>query len=459
MTGSARATGRWAIGILLAALAVRLVLWSVSPPSNANDDHLGPIGYYATNLARPAPDACWQCYQPPLYYAVSAALLRGAYRISGDYRTAWRSVQLLGVLLSVAQLALVWRILSLAGSDAPGPRLGALAVLAFLPREIYTAVFVSNDGLLIFCVTLSVVLYLEALRRGWRGIRGAHLAALLSGVAAAAWTKQHGLVAALLPVSLVLWERRACLANAAGPAWRLRRPARLALLCLGLLFVGGDELIRLATTGQLLLSNQHFFDWPKVQPPGSVEAISFFDLRLGSLLFEPTRAPATVDSFWTELFAKLWFDYDPKFMTGTPAAHAVAAAAYGVGFAVSLVWGLGLLVALRRWRAAPERLALVALQLAYLAVPLLQTLRFPYYSSMKAVFALPAVSISALFLSFGFDWMWRRRSTRIAACALVLGLGLVVTAQAVLTTQEIEQALYTSWKGRKLWAPPEDWRP
>ena len=92
-----RRTALWVLGILLAGAALRLAVWWVSPPINAFDDHLEPIALYATQWSRPAPDACWQCYQPPLYYALSAGVLRLSHLISGDFWTAWRSVQLLSV--------------------------------------------------------------------------------------------------------------------------------------------------------------------------------------------------------------------------------------------------------------------------------------------------------------------------------------------------------------------------
>ena len=81
----ARRTVLWVLGILLVGAALRLAVWWVSPPINAFDDHLEPIALYATQWTRPAPDACWQCYQPPLYYAVSVLFARplsGA--VSGD---------------------------------------------------------------------------------------------------------------------------------------------------------------------------------------------------------------------------------------------------------------------------------------------------------------------------------------------------------------------------------------
>jgi uncharacterized membrane protein YwaF len=114
-------------------------------------------------------------------------------------------------------------------------------------------------------------------------------------------------------------------------------------------------------------------------------------------------------------------------------------------------------LAVWRWRSAFERLVLVAVQLAFLAVPLVQTLRFPYFSSMKATFFLPAVSLATVFLSLGFEEMWRKRGLRIPVLCFVALLGIAAVTQVVLIVQDIENALITSYQGGKLWRFPPPW--
>lgn len=424
---------------------MRLLLFAWSPAINAFDDHKEAVALWA-GLSRPAVDACWQCYQPPAYYVVSAAVLRAAAAVSGDNETAWRAVQLLSVLFSLGMLALGWRILELAGPRAAGPRLCAFAVLVFLPRDVYGAVFLSNDAMLAFAVTLAVWIHLEAAARG--GGLG-WLAALLLATTLAAWTKQHGLITLLLPPALLLALRR----GDRPPDTR----RGIALLALGLLVAAGDEIYRTAVTGHLLVSNQHYFDWPSVQRPGSVAATSFFDLRLSSLFRYPWHSDATVDSFWTQVFGRLWFDFDPKFLIDTPATRTLAAARYALGLPLSLAFLLGLGLALRRWRGAPERLALVALQLAFLAVPVVQTLRLPYWSSMKATFFLPAAPIAAVLLSLAFERMWRARPLRLAILACCAALAVLAAWECALVREQIFEALRRSYLEGKLWPYPPGW--
>jgi len=236
-----RRTALWVLGILLAGAALRLAIWWVSPPVNAFDDHLEPIALYATQWSRPAPDACWQCYQPPLYYALSAGVLRLSHLLTGDFWTAWRSVQLLSIVFSLLQLAIAWRLLTLVGARGLAPRLCALAVLALLPRDIYTAVFVSNDAALGLAVSLAVLLYLEAMQRGCEGRWALRLAALFAAACGAAWTKQSGLIAAILPVAFAIWWECQCSRRTPeGGVDRGRLVRVFAWLALGLAIVGAD---------------------------------------------------------------------------------------------------------------------------------------------------------------------------------------------------------------------------
>ena len=46
------------------------------------------------------------------------------------------------------------------------------------------------------------------------------------------------------------------------------------------------------------------------QWPGELSRVSFFSLRLHKLLARPWQHLDVVDSFWTQLYAKLWFDHD-----------------------------------------------------------------------------------------------------------------------------------------------------
>ena len=48
----------------------------------------------------------------------------------------------------------------------------------------------------------------------------------------------------------------------------------------------------------------------RYQPPGSLSKVSFTSLRYVELLRHPWLHMAHADSFWTELYGRMWFDYE-----------------------------------------------------------------------------------------------------------------------------------------------------
>lgn len=362
-----------AVAIVLLGTLLRFGLAWVNPPGNTFDDHLEPIARLATDLRRLAPDECWQCYQPPAYYLAAAGTLRWLGGLGVEPRHAWKGVQGLGAAASSVSLALIGLLLARLPGATTLPRLGALALLAILPRDLYAAAAIGNDSWLEMAVSIAAL----GFALFWEGRRSrTGLALLVVGVVLAAWTKQSGLVTLIL----------------LGLAWFRPRATRAArwLLVAATLLALGDEAWRTAQSGVLLVSNQHF-DYrarSERQPPGRVEAETFLTFRIGELMRRPTLAGTTVDSFWTQIFGRFWFDYEPRFLPPTPAMHGLARALYALGLGALAALVAGSLWIVRRgtlW----ERGVLLLLP-AFLGAAMLQTLRFPHFSSMKAVFVLPA---------------------------------------------------------------------
>jgi hypothetical protein len=187
-----------------------------------------------------------------------------------------------------------------------------------------------------------------------------------------------------------------------------------------------------------LASNQLYFDYAAGQPPGDLSAVGFFDLRLRGLLQEVFMGPQTLSSWWTELFARLWFDYERRFFPVANSAMALGRTMYALGLAAVLTVVGGL--SARAWKRQFERrdVALLAILLGFLAVPLVQTLRYPVYSSMKAAFILPAAPIMGLALCWGIEGLGTTRAARwwsvlLVALLLVWGLAHGVAAVAFNT--------------------------
>jgi hypothetical protein len=69
---------------------------------------------------------------------------------------------------------------------------------------------------------------------------------------------------------------------------------------------------------------------------------------------------------------------------------------------------------------------LVLVVIGFLCAPLLQTIRFPYYSSMKATFVLPSIAAMAPFVAHGLDVVLNNKVVVARyVIVVVVALGLV----------------------------------
>lgn len=412
-----------ALVLTVGALA-RFGLAGVNPPNNAYDNHLEPVAHYAFELERPAPHECWQCYQPPVYYSLSAVVLTAVYGTTGDSDAAWEAVQWISALASVGTLILTLMILRLYLPERPLAQAGGLTLLAILPRALYTASSTGNDALLVFFTTAAVYFFARLHRddQPMFAVAGLGVAAVL-----AAWTKQSGLVVlALVAFAAVRVSRQRTTASASG--WIL---CALVLVCV---LAVADEVWRTYTTGVPLASNQHFEPraWSEGQFPGHVSWSTFVSFLPGRLLEHPTLDPSTVDSFWTQLFARTWFDFEPRFLPVSASTEWLAKVLYVTGLFVTIIVAAGAVRLFHSGPASARKLLLVPL--GFVGATFLQTLRFPYFSSMKALFILPAVSVGSLCFAFGIDSLRTRplaRRTLVGGLCLLLLVGLVHWATAV----------------------------
>lgn len=439
-------TRRIFAAIMLCGAVLRLGMWAINPPNNTYDDYLEPIALIAREHRLPAANECWECYQPPLYLVVSSVLLTGSLQATGSYWGSWRIVQCVSVGASLVTLWFIWRILLLVGPRAAGPRLLAIAVLAFLPRDIFLASFVGSDAVLAALVTCASYLYLRIVSSE-DAVSMGQLAALGIAVVAASWTKQHGALALILLGGVAIHA-----ATKKGS----KSPSPLALsLCLLVITIPLallPEIVRFVETGRVLVSNQHFYNYAEAQPPGSVDAVAFWDLRPRALVAAPFMDTSTLDSLWTEIYARLWFDYEPRVLADTPVTQVIGRFAYATGLVPCMLWIVGLVVVLR-FGGTFGVWTLLLIQVCFLAVPILQTVRFPHFSSMKADFVVPAAAGAVTLVAIGADACWRYRRLRALLIGATVAIGVVATAQLWAAYQYLDLALSRGpvWRFPQLW--------
>lgn len=414
------------VGLIVLGSILRLTLFGVSPPNNGYDDHLEPMHVYAQDFSRPALFQCWECYQPPVYYYTGALFFKISKGLGGDNLTNWKAVQLINPLLSILSLIIAYQILLLFKLQN---RLIALVLsfIALLPRDIFTSVMVGNDTMLAFFTVLAFYVFLKTLRALKKGNSVGYWFVTLVVIAAlGSLTKQHGLLIHLFPgiVVLLLCKK----------AFRKMLYWAIPILLLGTLLSLSDEVWKYRESGELLVSNQNYFDYAKKQYPGSLDKVEFFTFRIVSLYQEPAISEKTSASFCTELFARTFYDYEWRFIS--PKIPLSRKMAY-MGYTVGLTWLVFFTIIIVSWvkvngRATLKenlyttipKLAPILAAFLFMLVPFLQTLRYPYFSSMKSMFMLPGLIL--VILKIGSLVKYSRLAQRLGSFMIILNIAYAI---------------------------------
>ena len=393
--------------LIVMGLMLRACLWALNPPDNTYDfhHHKKVIRIYAEEKARPAPDRCWQCYQPPLFYMISASIFELSNNLPLLKNEPWKITQGLNLLLSGLNLMLLLYLFRLLGVRL-WLRLLILSLAVILPRDLYTAAMMSNDYLLIFFTTASACLFVRCIKQLRVSGSLSPPTFLMLGVTVilGALTKQHGLLLLVFPLYLSFLMLK---------SYSLKK----AFYVIGALVIiiglsGSSELWLYNQTGTFLVSNQAFFDHhSEGQKPGALNKVEFTSFRLSALFEDPFQTATTKRSLPTNLFARLWYDHENRFMVrDTNFSMTAGRIAYGFGLiwtiaAICIVGYYGFYHARRKVLSAfklrqSALFPLVVISTLFLLVPVVQTLRLPYFSSMKALFYLPAIPVMLALLGY-----------------------------------------------------------
>ena len=387
---------RFIVLLLCLGICFRVILFLVNPPNNSYDDHMEVIQLYSEDFERPLPFECWQAYQPPAYYYIGAIFLKCADFLGLKGACKWKIVQSINCILSLLVLVLFSKILTKIGVNN-GLKILYLSFLAFLPRDIFTSLMVGNDYLLIFS-SVAVLFYFVKLlktkpeiskRLTLLNFLGLSFFALLGS-----FTKQHGLLLLILPISITishLYINR-----------RFVLTTLMPILIVVLVFASSDELWKYKQTGHFLVSNQDYYDYAENQFPGPLNGVRFFSFELNKLLENPFISRETSASLPTEIFARIFFDYEWRFLN--PNRYFTYYVGR-LGYLLGIIWLLYFSISTYFWvknnytqhlKSKGDLINYISLFLVgilFTLVPVVQTIRYPYFSSMKAMFIVPGIII------------------------------------------------------------------
>ena len=407
--------------LFLAGVALRLLLCWANPPENTFDDHFEPIFAIMKTGSIPAKDACFQCYQPPVFYWTSAMVGKAALAAGASHEAMMKLLQFLVCGAGILTVALCYPILNrFPLSDFA--RVIAFGTVCLLPRHLYMSAMHGNDAFSYLLVALTVYLMLLAAERGFPGPL-----ALAAGSAAtlAVFTK-HTALAVLPAMTAAIVEARR------REAFRSHR--QLAVAVLGAVvvpsaFLAVSMIHDVKRYGSALPTNFAIYD-PSVDRPRDPEGVDYWTFKPWESLRDPVLVPGHLHSFWTLIYGGMWFDTEPYFVSelGTderwweryyawyrgegpyPGGHpplprttrAMAAGLFVLGLvpAALVLVGLGVSFTGSR-RRTPGLVPLTTLLAFNVAGVIALTLRLPVFNAMKASYLLISTPSFAILLAVG----------------------------------------------------------
>lgn len=294
-----------AVLFFISAIILRVFLCWKNPPGNAFDNHFEPVFKIMATNTIPSKEACWQCYQPPVFYWISAMIGKVALAVGVTFFQLLKLFQFISCFYGILTVGIIYLILrKLPLSDFS--RLIAFGTVCFLPRHIYMSAMNSNDTISYLFVALSIYLLLIAIERK---LSLKILLAVSIVISITLFTKYTSYV--VLPIVVIVF---------AALFHKLPGTARKQVLVSFVLVL----LIPITALSLYLISNIKIYNTPL---PWNLKQLNTYlvqphdDPRLDLISFKPWETistpiivPGRMHSLWTLVYTGMWFDNEPKFL-------------------------------------------------------------------------------------------------------------------------------------------------
>jgi Flp pilus assembly protein TadD len=370
--------------------------------------HRDYIDYVEANWSLPLASDGWEMFQPPLYYALCAALLKILALTIRD-STGVAVVRLVGLATGITHFIIAWKSLRLLFPEHRARQYWGLFLAACLPPGLFLSHYISNESLAAVLVSGSVYLCLRILKTkqpSWKDFGG------LGICLGAALLAKSTAVLALPPIfGSLLWKaiqtRRASVEESAAspPSSALRRTYFAAAICFLL-------------AGWHYLRAWHHFGSPVVgvwdprtgfhwwQDDGYRTAA--FYLRFGQVFFHPWFS--ALHSFADGFYSTLWGDGligGSSSLSGPPWNFDFMSLAYWLALAPTLGVFIGAFFAIRCFVREPSPEWFLILGLGFLIAfgVMYMSITIPYYCVVKAFYGFSGFIPFCAFGAWGLERM------------------------------------------------------
>jgi Dolichyl-phosphate-mannose-protein mannosyltransferase len=281
------------LAVLAAGILVRVLVFVHMGYLN-NDNHLEVIEYVAHQWIPPHAGQFNQAFHPPLYYFLTASLLR-----LGNVQ----AVHGLSLILSIATLLLIAHLLRQLPWINEKIQPWCLSLAAFQPQFVMFGLFISNDALAIF---LGVLIFYQCRRLQ---VMPSFFNYLLLAICVGLGLLTKGVfLVFVLPMILFIWIT--------GRQNTLPRPQLISRLALFILITGilgcYKYLENFILFGNPTISNLDLWLWTRNQQPTWIGSQSLFDFNLLKLVSNPVISTATVHSYPLLIYGSFWYSLIPE---------------------------------------------------------------------------------------------------------------------------------------------------
>lgn len=278
----------------------------LNPPHNAFDDHFEPISLIMKYGNLPAKNACWECFQPPVFYAVSAIVGNMSINMGANQTQMKKILQLTCCFYGILTIAIIYLILNkLYLSDFS--KIIAFGFTCFLPRHIYMSAMLSNDTISYLFVAICIYILLITIERNFSL---GSLVLLSLTMTITIFTKYNSLI--VIPMVLTVFIL------AFFNFSTVEKKKKVILFCLTLFvplsLIGGYMAGNIKNYGKALPGNYEIFKNLSASQPRDEGGISFFNFKPWESIATPILVPGKLNSFWTLIYSGMWFDTEPKFL-------------------------------------------------------------------------------------------------------------------------------------------------
>jgi len=410
-----------------AALAIRLHNALHYPPDWGFDASFNWRYIYrlSQDAAIPEPAAGWSTGDPPLYYALGAAVFRTLDR-AGVRDLAVYAIPVLSLAAGLVVAWLAYALVRRADPASPGRAWLAAGLLLYLPAHVHMSAMVNEEMLAALLTSLAVFGLTRERLAGMEPAQPGALrrAAVAGGTAGAALlTKLSGAVAVATVAATYATD-------ALRPGARRAAASRVAVALAAALAVGGWYYVR----NRVVYGYFQPFGLPAHErmfrmPPGERGVLDYVRVPTATFLDPRMLEPSLLRSVWGGTYASAWFDAHRFFLPdGSEAVRRLGTATLLLALLPSAAFAVGIargaLRALRDPRSA--ELPLVCLTALSLAGYAAYTWRNPWFAVVKGTSLLGLSLPYAYYASGELCRLARGRRARIA-----VGVGLVALAACV----------------------------